>query len=601
MIIPSKILLFIKHKGIFLFSAVFSVGVLSFVQFSRVLVRSVGDPDAFYHLKMAKLIWERGVIQDFPWTQFTTWNGGFIDHHFLFHLLLIPFTFFNPFVGLKIETILTGAVFALVFVSILKKLEARWLWFWIPFLLLGSAGLLFRMNLGRAQNLSLIFLFLVVYVLIQGVTRRRVIALFLISFLYVWSYGGFVLILAVTGIFGVVEFVVKQWISRFSKIPLPPFSKGESRGAFSEEESILVFPFGKGRLSGIFHSHLFNSFKPFFVSLFGVIAGLVINPYFPKSLSFLKIQMFQIPFTTSQVKKGMEWNSVLLHWQSFMLDNLAVLILFVVSIGVFIVFSKIDFQRNARNNDAGSGVSPEPAMDTDFEKNIQNNYFLYGLQFLCISLFFFALTLRSQRFIEYFIPFTVLFIAYVLGICLPNLSFLKEEIRKRLWLSQGNNGWLNFFMIGCFSVVTITFVIVNITITRWYFSASWPQDEYKDATNWLVQNTPQQSIVFNMDWDNFPELLYYNTHNYYIVGMDPMFMYEYDKKLYWMWYHITVNWKVCNEQQCSGKDFPGAADVIKKTFRSGYVFIKKTHRMNKNLERDLQKVFDDEKVVIYKL
>jgi len=443
------------------------------------------------------------------------------------------------------------------------------------------------MNLGRAQNLSLLLLFSGVYILLQGMNRRRAIILFLISFFYVWSYGGFVLILAVAGAFGLVEFVVRWWVWGLS----PPSLKLR-------------------RARGIFPNHFFHSFSPLFVSLLGVIAGLVVNPYFPKSLSFLKIQMFQIPFTASQVKKGMEWNSILLHFQEFVLDNLSVLVLFAVSVGVFIYVILNGAKRSEEFRGILGSLEEERMVVKERDPSLRfvtlrmmSNWDakIKVFQFLFLSLFFFALTLRSQRFIEYFIPFTVLFIAYVLGSYMPNFSSLKEDIHKNLLSLREVKNWLNVFVIGCFFLVTSTFVVVNISLTLWYFSAGWPQDEYKNAANWLKQNTPKQSTIFNMDWDNFPELFYYNTDNYYIVGMDPTFMYEYDSKLYWMWYHITVRWNVCDEEKCSGKEFPPPAEVVKNTFHSDYIFIKKTHRMNQNLERELQKVFDDGKAVIYKL
>jgi hypothetical protein len=39
----------------------------------------------------------------------------------------------------------------------------------------------------------------------------------------------------------------------------------------------------------------------------------------------------------------------------------------------------------------------------------------------------------------------------------------------------------------------------------------------------LAENSDQGEIVFTDDWDIFPVYFYYNTHNHYIVGLDPKF------------------------------------------------------------------------------
>lgn len=44
-------------------------------------------------------------------------------------------------------------------------------------------------------------------------------------------------------------------------------------------------------------------------------------------------------------------------------------------------------------------------------------------------------------------------------------------------------------------------------------------DRFRNAANWLVQNSNEGDIVFNTQWDEFPELFYWDQ-NYYIVGMD---------------------------------------------------------------------------------
>jgi hypothetical protein len=68
---------------------------------------------------------------------------------------------------------------------------------------------------------------------------------------------------------------------------------------------------------------------------------------------------------------------------------------------------------------------------------------------------------------------------------------------------------------------------------------SKPYQTYAGASAWLVANTPAGERVFQTDWDDFPRLFYYNTHNTYLIGLDPTYMRIYDADLYSLWADIT--------------------------------------------------------------
>ncbi len=94
-----------KYVLIFLFITVlFSVFQIS---------AAFGDPDAFYHARISEImIHDIFIDNNFPWMQFSTFNQDFADHHFLYHLLLIPFVLiFTPLWGVKIAGILLAAAF----------------------------------------------------------------------------------------------------------------------------------------------------------------------------------------------------------------------------------------------------------------------------------------------------------------------------------------------------------------------------------------------------------------------------------------------------------------------------------------------------------
>jgi len=62
---------------------------------------------------------------------------------------------------------------------------------------------------------------------------------------------------------------------------------------------------------------------------------------------------------------------------------------------------------------------------------------------------------------------------------------------------------------------------------------------YRAAASWLVANTPVGTRVFATDWDDFPELFFWDTNNAYLNGLDPTYMYLEDGPLYLQWRSIT--------------------------------------------------------------
>jgi hypothetical protein len=63
----------------------------------------------------------------------------------------------------------------------------------------------------------------------------------------------------------------------------------------------------------------------------------------------------------------------------------------------------------------------------------------------------------------------------------------------------------------------------------------------KDVAEWLQANTPPGSVVFHVEWEKFAPLFFWNQHNHYINGMDPIFEYEYDPSLYWKHHHMMLD------------------------------------------------------------
>src|SRR5581483_5919091 len=84
-------------QAILLFAVFFAF--MAGIQFST---PNMPDNDGFYHIKMALIMREQGLKPDFIWLPLTILNEReFYDHHFLYHVALIPFTFGDLRLGAK--------------------------------------------------------------------------------------------------------------------------------------------------------------------------------------------------------------------------------------------------------------------------------------------------------------------------------------------------------------------------------------------------------------------------------------------------------------------------------------------------------------------
>src|SRR5690606_17746521 len=149
---------------------VFVVIVVLFTWFLN--AQTFSDPDAFYHVAMAEHLRDhRSIPHQFPWLSQTTLADHYTDHHFLYHVLLIPFvSLLEPFVGTKVFTVLlAGVVFSTIYL-LLSRMRAPLPMLWI--IALGTSySFLFRLGLIKASGLSLLFLLTAFWIIVQPERR----------------------------------------------------------------------------------------------------------------------------------------------------------------------------------------------------------------------------------------------------------------------------------------------------------------------------------------------------------------------------------------------------------------------------------------------
>jgi len=541
--------IFLKYFLLFAVSFSFFAYLQSFPTFP--------DPDSFYHAKMAVLIRDQGIITDFPWLQFTVLKDYYIDHHFLYHLTLVPFvTFLDPLVGVKLATATFGALLILIFSWLLQKFKLRGAFFY-SLLLLITSPFIFRINLAKASALSVIFLLIGIYFIFN----RKHWRLFFLSFAYVWLFDGWPLVFILTSLYVIADSLINL---------SPPSQRDESNTYQGASIKKIIQKLKK--YTSCFFRHIFSkpNIKLLGACFGGLAAGVIINPYFPKNLYFYWYHIIKIAVVNYKDKIG-----VGAEWYPYALGDLIAndSLIFILLIITFTVFF-INFIKYFSDKTKQQSLPREQKVST-----LASTFFM---------LLFLALTLRSRRNVEYFIPFAVILSAFALNQPLSlfgkYLLFAKNWWQKRKVLAS---------ILGLFFFIMIPLTIgQNIWSLKNLFSAGYPVDKYKKISEWLEDNTPEKSIVFHNDWDDFPPLFYYNTHNYYIAGLDPTFMYDYDKDLHKEWVDITTGRR------------PNISEIIKNDFRSKYVFVDKDHvALENNLRSDgnFLMVYKDDEGKIYKL
>ncbi len=151
------------------------------------------DADAYYHVRIADLLRSRGWIETLPWMAASIQAERFVDFHFLFHWLEVPFVLAAPdlITAAKLATAASAALGVFAFVLLLRRLGTRHRWFWTLFLVLGSPIFTGRWLFGRAGTLFTAVMFFFVHTLVSG--RPRLTAL--VSLVSVWVYPGFPLLI----------------------------------------------------------------------------------------------------------------------------------------------------------------------------------------------------------------------------------------------------------------------------------------------------------------------------------------------------------------------------------------------------------------------
>ncbi len=231
------------------------VAVMAWIQFAS---PDMPDNDGFYHIKLAYLMRTRGLLPEFTWLPQSILNQKeYYDHHFLFHVALIPFTFGDLRTGAKLAAIVFSAVAFLAVWLLFKRQQVPHAWLWAIALLGISQAFLYRMSITRAQSLSLAVLALGVLWLLE----RRYRLLAVLAFVYVWLYDAFPLLLVLAVLYGMAVLLVERQFE----------------------------------------------IRPLLYVGAGMALGMLVNPYFPDNIFFSIRHMLPKLTDATSVRVGNEW------------------------------------------------------------------------------------------------------------------------------------------------------------------------------------------------------------------------------------------------------------------------------------------------------
>lgn len=229
--------------------------------------------------------------------------------------------------------------------------------------------------------------------------------------------------------------------------------------------------------------------KPIAFTALGLILGLVINPFFPNNLLFITEHLGAKVDFENGVRVGNEWYP---YSTAVLMANSGGALL-VLAIGVL----------RGQKRDRVETVLLFAALLTLF------------------------MVLRSRRFIEYYPAFALLFCAAAWG---------RGDIALPAWVSPALKRSL--LPVGIAGTVLLLGSFTLLDTLRDVQDAPAP-DYLVGAADWLEANTPQGTMIFQTDWDDFTRLFYANTHNTYLVGLDPTYLQRADPALWDEWVAIT--------------------------------------------------------------
>jgi hypothetical protein len=507
-------------RAVYLLVGFFVIGLVFYkLQYSTDSV-CCGDYDGYYHIRWSRLLWENFksfhiLPPTFTWLPLTSLNpNDYVDHHYLFHLLQIPFTwFFELTTAAKISALLFGTLAVFSCYWLIVRYEINYTLLWLLAILTSSAPFLYRMNMAKAPPLALIFLVAGTYFLFEG--KYKLLAP--LMFLFVWAYSLWPLML----IAAIAWCVVIAW----------------------SEERI--------------------EWRPAAFAAAGTLAGFIINPYFPKNIKLFVahsiMKMGSVP-----VEVGQEWYP---YDSWYLLMNC--LIAFVAMVIGYISFRRLDKKLSARS--LYFLIMATVLMVATFHSRRFVEYFppfavlfaAFSLQAILNAMTVVLPSKLPDEFIRDLSPY----------LDRPGTSEVDKKEKQKQDILQISAFGLSFILL-----IILFVNVKGINSERLGINNSssvsaeiedMPKPEtYQKGMEWIKKNVPPGQTIFNTDWDDFPKMFFYDTTHAYVSGLDPSYLYKQNPELSQLYVDITLG----KDRSEDPYFWDNIGLIIRDKFKAEYVF-----------------------------
>jgi hypothetical protein len=238
------------------------------------------------------------------------------------------------------------------------------------------------------------------------------------------------------------------------------------------------------------------------ITLAGLTAyalATIAHPYFPKNLRFFFVQNFYVMFLamTQKVNLYLAGEFLPLDTRQF-LGAHAVLIAHALGLGFVLM------HRRARLSERTRVTAP-------------------------IALITVLMTCGSKRFVEYSVPMTALFLAFLFEDAFAGYG-AKDFVRD---FGAPGKAFALAWLIAMGAATG-----VEASMVRRDFAGVKPP-RFRELAAALAAAAPPGETVYACDWDETPELLFYADQYRYPVIMDPTFMYAWNPAIWRTWFDLS--------------------------------------------------------------
>ena len=433
----------------YLFEAflVFAVSylVLQYVQFQHPYLFGY---DGYYHIKYSYLLRMGEITDAFPWAQFSLWEHAFADKEYLFHYMLIPFTYFSDLItGGKHAAVFFGSLIFASFLLFLRLHNAPVRYLWLCLLL--SEGFIYRLLMIRPHLLAIFFSIWIVHCII----KRRYPMLTFLCVIYTLTYTAYhmPLVLGLAILLG--QFLQQGYTKKNMDLKL-----------------LKVLPMA-------------------------ILFAMIVSPFFPKNIVvFFENNVMALLYNLSGIDLDQGTELIPHSTRDFLISNLMLLIPLLATVYLSIAHPK--------------RLSPAT------------------LSLMAVCAVYFLLATLSRRFIEYLHPFGLLYCAL----------YFRDRLGTHSLKDFLQNSRVKFSLL-------ISALMLSFAFTRSYqvaeLSANAKPPFFKGSSEYLKQVAPKDETVFTCNWYQSTEMFFYNHQQRYMVFLDPVYMYSWDRNVWKHWQAIV--------------------------------------------------------------